>query len=751
MSNRCKKIIAVLSVIAFVISSTAGYPIRVNAVSSVSGTYNNRTYTINITSTNISGAFLTGVYDMTISERERIGFAWESVIEPNSIQVEIDEKIINSEDKSANHLNIFFKDFADGLTVGEHSLSVTATGSGEEQISFYGKGTITVSGGTEPEQPKYRFESEENLMSKAAAVVASSTAGDYSPEKIRDQSAASDDIAKNLNYRWAAASENEGHNLKDGEWIYVDLGGVYQINEVVSLWNNAPSGGYSIYYANNLAGDTTAIGAVDTKVWKLAQESIMPTVGNTAEDETNNMVSLSEVTARYLMLYMNGTPEQWGVSIYEVAVFGTPSSLTYGNDYTINDKEATQTEAFPKEIGPTDETGNETWYDYTDYVGMGEITADSETEEHPARNAVDKKITTRWKTAADSDNHWITLDLGASRPVCAVDITWEAASAKDYMIEIAGEDKVFETIAVITDRNKNQANRYDHVVFNKAHDGRYIRISCQARVAEQGYSIFELAVYGTQECLDTIKKNEEDVLTVSEEILSVEGFQIQTYMQTTTKAGVNDINFRTVCKAPNKGATFRASDGTEYTVEKYGTIYAIDKANVAGDYENSKLQPYHTLLDDNLSNDPNGVPCYKGVNNYGGSVVAYGYEATPLGVIDGWDESKDCTYYSRTMTGLNQLLGNAIYVRAFIVTKDKKIIYSAKPLMTSVADIASYLYKNNMSKNVEAHDFLYQDILNSPLLQAVSNKFYEESPREYGWNSSLYQPEAKLYTGQSAD
>ena len=193
------------------------------------------------------------------------------------------------------------------------------------------KGNPTGSGGggeTQPQPSTYRFQSEDNLVKPDSAITSSSNAGaddaDFGKNKIKDRSVEG-------NSRWAANSGAEGWQLSDGEWIYVDLGDVYNITGVTSLWDNIPANGYSIYYATDVAGDSSTIGQLDETVWtKSAVVNQMPEKGTSVANETVNEVSLTGVTARYIMFYMNGYPSKWGASIWEIAVFGTKEAVTDG-------------------------------------------------------------------------------------------------------------------------------------------------------------------------------------------------------------------------------------------------------------------------------------------------------------------------------------------------------------------------------------------------------------------------------------
>jgi hypothetical protein len=110
-----------------------------------------------------------------------------------------------------------------------------------------------------------------------------------------------------------------------------------------------------------------------------------------------------------------------------------------------------------------------------------------------AANAVDGNMSTRWSSAY-SDPQWYQIDLGQKFDISQVIIYWEAASAKNYTIDVSDNGTNWET--VVTKSNMGNGARTDDLKGLKA-SGRYIRIYGTARTTTWGYSIFEFEVYGT--------------------------------------------------------------------------------------------------------------------------------------------------------------------------------------------------------------------------------------------------------------
>ncbi len=98
---------------------------------------------------------------------------------------------------------------------------------------------------------------------------------------------------------------------------------------------------------------------------------------------------------------------------------------------------------------------------------------------------------TRWSSAY-SDNQWLYVDLGDEFNINRVKLTWESASAKNYVIQFSNDAQTFTTVKTLAN-NITLVNDFTALT-GKA---RYVRISCSARTTVYGYSLYELEVYGT--------------------------------------------------------------------------------------------------------------------------------------------------------------------------------------------------------------------------------------------------------------
>ncbi|HEY1017136.1 MAG TPA: discoidin domain-containing protein, partial [Herpetosiphonaceae bacterium] len=103
--------------------------------------------------------------------------------------------------------------------------------------------------------------------------------------------------------------------------------------------------------------------------------------------------------------------------------------------------------------------------------------------------AVDGNPGTRWESA-HSDPQWLQVDLGASHALSRAVLTWEAAHATAYQIQISNDGSAWSTVYATTTGDGGT----DDVALSGA--GRYVRVSGTQRALGYGYSLWEFQVYG---------------------------------------------------------------------------------------------------------------------------------------------------------------------------------------------------------------------------------------------------------------
>ncbi|QJW35823.1 discoidin domain-containing protein [Cellulosimicrobium protaetiae] len=102
----------------------------------------------------------------------------------------------------------------------------------------------------------------------------------------------------NAGTRWSSA-------WNDPEWIAVDLGASYDLSKVVIDWETAYGSGYEIQTSS------------DGETW---------TTVRTVADGDGGFDELDVAgTGRYVRLYLTERATQWGFSLYELEVYGTPA------------------------------------------------------------------------------------------------------------------------------------------------------------------------------------------------------------------------------------------------------------------------------------------------------------------------------------------------------------------------------------------------------------------------------------------
>ncbi|WP_270854914.1 galactose-binding domain-containing protein [Longibaculum muris] len=112
--------------------------------------------------------------------------------------------------------------------------------------------------------------------------------------------------------------------------------------------------------------------------------------------------------------------------------------------------------------------------------------------------AVDGDTSTRWASKRDSNDEWISIDLGKESNMNAVVINWEAACSDNYQIEVSSDNKNWKTVKSSL---KTDQTLTDEINFDEAVTGRYIKVhSLKSRIVSgknYGINIFEIKVYGT--------------------------------------------------------------------------------------------------------------------------------------------------------------------------------------------------------------------------------------------------------------
>lgn len=275
----------------------------------------------------------------------------------------------------------------------------------------------------------------------------------------------------NTTTRWSST-------FADPQWIQLDFGARRQVSRVVLNWEAAASKSYTLGLSDSATGPFTTI--------------YSDLNGNGGTDDIQGL----NAQGRYLRMTSTARTTVYGVSLFEVEAYGDTNAgcgaATCGNGVL--------------ETGEQCDDGNTLSGDGCSSVcakeqasscveqPLSRAAATASTTENamfPASLAIDGNTATRWSSSF-ADPQWIYVDLGASRHVSRVNLTWEAAASKSYQIQIASDPNGSWT-TLFTDTNGNGG--IDSVGGLNG-TGRYVRMLSSARTTSFGVSLFELEVLG---------------------------------------------------------------------------------------------------------------------------------------------------------------------------------------------------------------------------------------------------------------
>jgi hypothetical protein len=122
--------------------------------------------------------------------------------------------------------------------------------------------------------------------------------------------------------------------------------------------------------------------------------------------------------------------------------------------------------------------------------GRPAVASSTENAGTVAGNAFDGNTGTRWSSQF-ADPQWLQVDLGATATIDQVSLTWEAAYARAFQLQVSANGSAWTTIyASTTGAGGTQTLAVSGT-------GRYVRMLGTARATPWGYSLWEFGVYGT--------------------------------------------------------------------------------------------------------------------------------------------------------------------------------------------------------------------------------------------------------------
>jgi hypothetical protein len=231
--------------------------------------------------------------------------------------------------------------------------------------------------------------------------------------------------------RWASA-------FGDPQWLRVDLGARATVNQVVLRWEAA--------YARAFQIQVSADGTTWTTVYT--------TTTGAGGNQTLNVTG----AGRYVRFYGTARGTAYGYSLWEFQVLGTFDTAACAGTDLARNHPATASSA--------------------------------ESAATSASAAVDGNTATRWSSTF-SDPQWLRVDLGATATVCQVALSWEAAYATAFQIQVSGDGNTWTSIYSTT------SGTGGNQTLNVTGAGRYLRVLGTARATPYGYSLWDLRVFGT--------------------------------------------------------------------------------------------------------------------------------------------------------------------------------------------------------------------------------------------------------------
>jgi len=413
--------------------------------------------------------------------------------------------------------------YGDPIDAGPISWATTVDGSidaaGALSAGARGAGYITATAGAASGNAVVAVVAPATDIAAGKPAAASSSNGGNTPGAAVDRSSTT---------RW------ESKHGAGEQWLRVDLGTSYDISKVHINWENAAAAKYKIQVADDADGE-----------WKTVK-----TVTKAAPTVDDIPV---EATGRFVRIVGLERLTEYGYSIWDLGVEGTPSAASIDTDVVLVTPHTAavvsgRTVGFAayafdaagnggRVAAPWTSEGGEIAADGTYTAGkkagaypvaaefdgvkgtatatvldnvpteqptepgsgvlgnvaFGKPVKASSTEDAstPAKHAVDSSATSRWSSAA-SDGAWIEVDLGAETSIQRVDLAWEAAYGRKYLLQVR-DDPSDDWKTVVTE-NAGDGGTDSHTVDAR---GRYVRMKGVERATQYGYSLFDLAVWST--------------------------------------------------------------------------------------------------------------------------------------------------------------------------------------------------------------------------------------------------------------
>lgn len=266
-------------------------------------------------------------------------------------------------------------------------------------------------------------------------------------------------IDKDYESRWESKSE-------DPQYFTIELDSAKQIGAIKLYWEGAASKKYVIETSTDNKNWTTVF----------TQKNGLGGRENGDENRSSGLeaITFDEVTtAKYIRLYSTERLTGYGVSLYEVKLYGPMDG-------------STEPERPVDPVNPGD-AGEVT--DGNVALGKSAYASSREGENVDAKYAVDGNKDTRWSSEFKEEAS-IYVDLGKNYSVNKVVLLWEGAYGKAYDIQVSTDGKNWTTVKEMRDQDGGE----DIVEFTPV-NARYVKMQGIKRATGYGYSLWEMEVY----------------------------------------------------------------------------------------------------------------------------------------------------------------------------------------------------------------------------------------------------------------
>lgn len=345
----------------------------------------------------------------------------------------------------------------------------------------------------------------------------------------------------------AAVDGNTGSrwesNHVDNQWIYVDLGTVYNLDHLRILWEGAYTKHYQVCVADELTSEMlTNLNDEDpandfATGWTVAADQ---TYDSFVADQT---VSVAGFAGRYVAINCIERGTTWGNSIFELEVYansltesvlnvtpdvrggfpGTTVNFTAdgfnadGSDldltgavWTVNGEPMTsQTMTFDTKgfytvkVVASNGVEGETIvgiFDAADnFVTPSLLTQQSENTTVDASKAIDGDEGTMWEanvSGTQNYNAWMVVDLGSELDVNGCYLYWEGATSAEYTVEVSTDGVEYTPVFSYASNQSMGSGRYDWVFDGESYKARFVKINSTKAATGYGVKLRELQIFG---------------------------------------------------------------------------------------------------------------------------------------------------------------------------------------------------------------------------------------------------------------